>query len=494
MLEGFGFAGATLSFKPDGPTAEEVLGQTEETEKSTSTTQEVKERLKAILAERYNPDMKLLNLSGLANDAGLREMGMFDGTTTPSKIFPALMAICESLFKTRKDKLEAVESVSLTDNGLATIADVSSLANTFPDLKNLDLSRNSIVDLAALDGWKQKLRGLVTLMLVGNPIEHQLAVYSTDLLKQFPNLQIINNVQLRTAEDIAAAKEASRHVPLPFPIGSADFRDTSQVGETFIRTLLPLYDNDRLALLNTYYDKDSRVSISVNMNAPRDKSSTGEIPRWERYTKHSRNLTKITHLPSRMSRQYRGSQKIMELWQDLPLTRHPDLAVEPLKYNVECNPIPGLVDPTGASPAGVDGLMLTMHGEFEEPNPIPGKSNEKAMRSFSRTFIIGPGASPQQPIRVISDMMILRPWSPLAQAVTQLSPAPTYAQPQQSNVAPVMSEEQIQQAVAVELMSKTGMTLEYAVLCLKETGWNLDQAMAAFTANRVGLPDTKSKI
>lgn len=406
-------------------------------------------------------------------------MGMFDGTTTPSKIFPALMAICDGLFKTRKAKIEAVESVTLADNGLVTIKDVFQLAATFPDLKNLDLSRNAIASLESIERWKHKFRGLVNVLLAGNPIEEQLPVVKDDLLQWFPNLQVINGVQLRSAEDIAAAKEAMKNLPLPIPIGPPDFRDVSQVGEGFVRQFLPLYDSDRQSLLTTFYDSESRLSISVNMTAPRDKVNGGPIPSWGPYTKHSRNLTKITHLPSRMTRQHKGVQDIQKLWTELPATRHPDLATEFHKYTIECNPIPGLVDPTGASPAGVDGLMLTIHGEFEEPNPTPEKPMEKAMRSFSRTFIIGPGVS--QPIRIISDMLVLRPWSPLAQPAAE-QPS---AQPQQVAGGNGPTEQQIQEAMALQLMEKTGMTLQYAALCLQETGWDLEKAFMAFTANRV---------
>lgn len=483
ILDGFEFAGATLSIKAEGPVAEEVLenmGWKEER----SETKEVRERLKAVLAERYSSELKLLNLSGLASDPGLKDI--LEGTTNPAKIFPALMAICDGLFKSPKEKTEAVESVSLADNGLSKVDEVAKLVETFPGLKNLDLSRNSLVDMAALNAWKHQLPELITLMLVGNPIEQQLSILSNDILKLFPNLQIINNVQVRTEEDIAAAKRAAKNMPCPVPIGPADFRDVSQVGENFIRALLPLYDNDRQMLVNTYYDDESRVSIAVNMTAPHDKKLSGVVPKWEVYVKHSRNLNKISHLPTRMTRQYRGQQKIMELWKDLPATKHPDLSLEPLKYTIECNSIPGLVDPSGASAAGVDGLLLVVHGEFEEANPQQSSSDNKAMRSFSRSFILGPGARPHQPIRVISDMLTLRPWSPLAPLAAQQASTVGISEPvQQPNIMPMMNPEQTRQAVAAELMSKTGMNLEYSTMCLEQTGWNLEQAYVAFTENRV---------
>lgn len=499
-LEGFTFAGSALTFKPIGPLASEIVKALDAKMETTtpSKTEETKEKLKGILASRYNGELKLLNLSDLANDAGLKEMGVFDGTTTTSKIFPALMAICDGLFETRKAKLDAVLSVTLADNGLTTISDVFALGSTFPDLKNLDLSRNNLADLRSIDGWKYKFRSLENLMLVGNPIEQQLSTLKDEILKRYPKLQILNNVQLRTAEDIAAARAAMKARPLAIPIQDPSFRDVAQVGENFIRQFLPLYDSNRPQLASIYYDADSVASISVNMVAPHEKQpGSGAIPQWHPYTPHSRNLTKVNHLPSRMSRQKRGLQKIQELWASLPATRHPDLQTSSDKYIIECNPIPGLSDPSGVNPGGVDGLMLTIHGEFEEPPPTPTASTDRAMRSFSRTFILGPGAPGNNPIRVVSDMMVLRAWSPVARPVPMNDqpllqappPAVTLAPAQQHMMnAPIpTTDQQIQQAMALQLAEKSGMTLEYSVLCLTETGWNFDQAFMAFTANKVCL-------
>ena len=494
-LEGFSFAGAPLTFKPIGPLASEILkaldAKLSPPPTSNPKTEETKEKLKGILATRYNGELKLLNLSDLANDAGLKEMGVFDGTTTTSKIFPALMAICDGLFDTRKAKLDAVLSVTLADNGLSTVSDVFALASTFPDLKNLDLSRNNLTDLKSIDGWKHKFRSLENLMLGGNPIEQQLATLKDDILKRYPNLQILNNVQLRTPEDITAEREARKARSLPIPILEADFRDVAQVGENFIRQFLPLYDTNRTLLVSTYYDVESLVSVSVNMNAPHSKQNAGPIPPWQIYTPQSRNLTKINHLPTRMARQKRGLQQIQELWSTLPATRHPDLQTSSDKYIIECNSLPGLADPSGVNPGGVDGLMLIVHGEYEEPPLDPAKSAGPAMRSFSRTFILGPGAPGNNPIRVVSDMMVLKSWSPLAKPTPMQAPPTTALAPppqQMMNVPVQLSEQQRQEAIAMQLVERSGMTVEYAVLCLTETGWDLEKAFMAFTANRVSSP------
>jgi nuclear RNA export factor len=431
--------------------------------------------LKAILASRYNAELKLLNLSALGRDAGLLEMGLgsLDGKTS-SKLFPALMVVCDGLFDSWKAKRDAIVSVTLAGNALSNVTSVTTLAQTFPDLKNLDLSANNFVDLKGLESWRWKFRNLENLVLTGNPIEIQKPDYNIEILKWYPKLLTLNGVQHRTTEQVAAAAEAANS---PIPISGPDFRDVGQVGENFVRQFLPLYDSDRTALLSTFYDARSLFSLSINMTAPRDRNRSTPIPAWAVYIPHSRNLAKISHLQPRISRRYHGPQNIQPVWSGLPATRHPDLSTQADKYLIECHPLPGLADPTNQSPRGVDGLILTIHGEFEEEV----KSTEKGLRSFSRTFVIGPGAPGGVPIRVVSDMMVLRAHSPLAMPSQTASPV------QSTN-----SVQQQQEMVTKQLVDQTGMTTDYAILCLTGNGWDLEKAFAAFNANRVIIPNVIS--
>ena len=473
-LNNFVFAGATLAIKACESTAPPPRGPKDDRKEVSQTAQETKEKFRAILAARYDGNLKLLNLSALAQDAGLLQMGFgtFDGKTS-SKLFPALMVVADQLFKSWQEKRDAIVSVSLANNGLSDVSAVTSLAQTFPDIKNLDISSNNFKDLKSISAWRWKFRNLETLVLSSNPIETQVPDFNVEVMKWFPKLQSLNFVQIRTPEEVAATLEA---VNTPIPISGPDFRDVSQVGENFIRQFVALYDSDRSALLSSFYDAQSVHSIAVNMHAPRSREHIGPVPSWDAYTKHSRNLTKLTYPAPRLNRRYKGVQAIQAVWSELPATRHPDLAADAAKYIIECHPLPGLADPSGQSPGGVDGLIITMHGEFAEQNT----TTEKALRSFSRTFILGPGAPGGPPIRVVSDMMALRAWTPLAM------PPQTAPHPPPPAAPPVTSAEQQQkEAVARQLMEKTGMNMEYAVLCLDQTAWELPRAFEAFQQNKV---------
>jgi nuclear RNA export factor len=420
----------------------------------------IKEQLKSILFARYNVEARVLDFSALGEDPTLVSMGLFERSNTPEKAFKALVVISDAQFDTAKAKAEAIQGVTLANNGLSTIAPVFDLAETFPQLKMLDLSNNKIENLRQLTRWRQRFRSLENLVMVNNPIETQEPNYKTELMQWFPNLQFLNGTQVRTAEEIAARDAATR--PQPIPQTGSDFRDSDGIAENFLRTFIPLYDSDRSTLLSTFYDEDSRFTLSVVTNkVPTD----APVPAWQSYLKFSRNMARITVDAARTQRLFEGSATISDLWKQLPATRHPDL-IDQSKYIIDCHAIPGIPDPTNQSPAGVGGLLITIHGQFEEADKDGQKSG---MRSFSRTIILGPGRPGRNTIRVVSDMLMLRAFTPV----------PLFAAAVGIDV-----QEQRKQMV-IELTNRTKMTLEYSQMCLEGVEWDFEKALVAFEEKKV---------
>lgn len=404
------------------------------------------------------------------------------------------MKICDGIFTTAHAKEEAIVSVSLANNALTTVASVTTLSQTFPALKNLDLSNNKLKSLTALAGWRWKFRKLDQLILTGNPIETEAPTYKDDIMKWYPTLTTLNKTQIRSLEDARAAGNGK----LPIPILGPSFRDEAAISETFVKQFFPAYDGDRTALVNGYYDAQSTFSISINLSAPHTVESTNQkLPGWEAYLRKSRNLTKITHPPSRMSRLYTGTESIRDGFTTLPITRHPDILAEPQKWCVECHTIPGLPDPTGQSSSGVGGLMVMVHSEFAEVDVSTGQST--AIRSFDRTFVLGPGGGVGG-IRVACDTLVLRAygghgaWRAEVEDGAGIGTAQAAVQ-HQINVPAGFglsgagkTEEQVQKEVlAVELSKGTGMTLEFSGLCLEQSGWNLAGAVDSFEQAKVCL-------
>ncbi|CAK7220050.1 nuclear mRNA export, poly(A)+RNA binding protein [Sporothrix curviconia] len=464
-LNNFVFAGAKLTVTED---PQGWPGQPTPKPKLSQETLERKTQLQQVLATRYDAGNKLLDLSRLGEDPVLIGMGYLEDKDRAEKTFKVLMAICDETFPTADAKRDAVVSVSLANNNIDWVGQVFDLAETFPDIKNLDLSGNMFKQLKSLNRWRGRFHNLETLLMIGSPVETEDPNYKTELMQWFPKLMNLSNVQVRTPEQVAA-EEAARAAarPIPIPQFGSDFRDTSGISEAFLPQFIQLYDTDRAQVASVFYDDASQFSLSVTTQTPRDHSDSPVLP-WAAYLRYSRNLTKITSRSARVQRLVKGAPMIKELWNTLPQTRHPSLTTDLHKYIVDCHPLPGIMDPTNQSPTGVDGLLLTLHGEFEEIDPASSKVGK---RSFTRTFVLGPAApGGQAKFRVVSDMLSLRAHQPI---------------PDQSSNNP--SEQEQKQAMIGELCRVTNMTPQYSEMCLAEASWKFDDALAKFQELRPSL-------
>lgn len=449
-------------------------------------TMETREMLKNVLERRYNADAKFLDLSFLGQDPKLTEQAIFNQKSTASKFFPAMMVVLSKVFDTNQEKDDAFPSVSLANNELSELTVVSSLSETLPKLKNLDLSNNKFDKLEQLTRWRKRFFHLDHLILTGNPIEQTEPGYAATIIQWFPKLRMLNGVQVRTDEEIA---KGSKITNLPFPLRSPSFQDEGGIAEGFIRNFIAGFDNDRAQLAAYYYDENSDFSYAVNISAPRDPSSTEttEKQEWGDYIKNSRNLKKINQLPARSHRHFKGVKAIGDLFASFPRTKHADLATEAKTYMIEAHIQPGVPDPTGASPAGVDGFAITIHGEFHEVDAA-GQPTKK--RSFDRTFLLGPGGP--SGVRIVNDMLHVRAYGG-AQAfdpdnfegwqVPQNAAAPDGA-PQLPAGLTLETAEQM----CIELSKQTRMTPVYAKECLEQVGWDFALAQQAFESVKATLP------
>jgi len=464
-LNNFTFAGAPLVI------TENVEGWPVYQGGSTKLSQEGmqhKTQLQGVLRDRYSPDAKVLNLAALGEDPVLIGMGYLEHKDRAEKTFKVLMTICDEAFPTPAAKRESVPSVTLANNNIDSVHQVYELAVTFPELKNLDLSSNKISNISNLNRWRGRLRNLETLLLNGNPIEaDQTSGYQQELLEWFPRLQNLSGQQVRTPEQVAAAEAAKAAArPTPLPQGGSDFRDASGVASSFLTEFFPMYDADRAQAATKFYDNESRFSISVITHSHRNQLDGPVLP-WGAYIKYSRNLSKVSNIPTRVQRLLKGAAVIKGLWATLPPTKHPDIKTEIQKYLVDCHPLPGLLDPTGQSANGVDGLVISAHGEYEEFDQPTGKTGK---RSFTRTFVLGPAVPGSAlPYRVVSDMLSLRAFTPLPEQPTQVPAAA--ADPKQQMIE--------------ELSRRTNMTAAYSEMCLAQVDWQFDNALAKFNETKV---------
>ncbi|KAL8905789.1 MAG: hypothetical protein Q9171_006541 [Xanthocarpia ochracea] len=407
---------------------------------------------KAVLLHRYDAENKLLKLDRLIDDSRLQGAGTWDPSATRPKrtdFFSGLMRLCESqsIFANRAVKAEQVRAISLTNNNLTNVGPVLELARAFPDIRNLDLSNNRFEDLRALELFRNRFKQLEWLILSPNPMEIQ----ASRVVRLFPSLRILDDVQVN---ELAAANPTPGD-DLPFATTKDNFHDQGGIAESAITDLLLATDNDRASLVTKLYDDDSTFSLSYNSSAPRLESA--QATDWEPHVKQSRNLKRVTGLGPRIQRLAKGIAQIQEAFKLIPQTRHPDLVGE------------------SSSACGVGGLKVDVHGSFDEFDKTTGAKN--ATRSFDRVFILGPGKG-QQPLRIISDILILRAegghdaFNPDLLIDTENAALPTASTNKQA-------------AVAGEISKATGLTMEWATTLLSESGWDFQTALDNFKAARM---------
>ncbi|KAK5172261.1 nuclear mRNA export, poly(A)+RNA binding protein [Saxophila tyrrhenica] len=485
-MNGYEWAGTNV-------TIERLGGSKNSSVEVKSQAEETKAMLRGVLERRYNADTKVLDLSALGQDEELNKANVFDKNSTTRKIFPALMRVLEFSFDTEAERHAAVTGVSLANNGLIDLADVTSLSQTLPKLQNLDLSSNNFKGLSSLQNWRKRFSQLQHLVLSNNPLEQAEPEYPAEVVKWYPTLRFLNNVQVRTEEE---ATQKAAPTDLPFPIRTPNFQDEGGIAEGFVRTFFAGFDTDRAALAAHYYDNLSDFSFAVNTQAPRDPEATQatEKQEWDQYIKSSRNLKKISQPQARQNRHFRGPKAVADAFATLPKTKHPDLATEARKWMVEAHIQPGVPDPTGQSASGVDGFMITVHGEFDELDATTGQAGKK--RSFDRTFIIGPGGP--SGVRVVNDLLTLRAyggaqsydpdnfegWNANATAARTSDATPDPAVPQ---LPAGLTIEMAEQMVA-ELQKQTNMTIQYAKDCLEQVGWDFQKGLEAFANVKGNLP------
>ena len=441
--------------------------------------------LTAVLARRYSSDNKLLDLSALGQDPDLKASAIFDNRSTTSKFFPALMKVLDSQFQTAAAKHDAILSVSLANNDLINIAPVTTLAQTLPELKNLDMSNNAFKDLAAIEQWRRKFSKLDHLVIAPNPLVDNEPDYVSTLLRWYPKLRLLNNIQVRTDDE---AMKGFQVTDLPFPIRTPAFQDDGQIAETFLRNFYAAFDGDRAALAHHYYDAQSDFSLAVNTQAPRDPNAANapQPQEWDLYIKRSRNLKKIQQAPARQARNFRGPTAIADVWATLPNTRHPDLATDAKKWCIECHVQSGVPDPTGTSPGGVDGFIVIVHGQYDEIDVSTNLVHKT--RSFDRVFTLGPGGP--SGVRVVNDMLTVRAYGGVQAFEAEdmaAQPIPAAVEAVVVPGLPAGLTPELAEQMLLELQKQTGMVVGFAKDCLDQVQWDFDRALQTFNAVRANL-------
>ncbi|RCK59570.1 mRNA export factor MEX67 [Candida viswanathii] len=493
------------------------------------------ETITQFLRSRYQPELKMLNLSNVKQDPNLHAQGFFGSISVTSKFFPALMKVADDL------KLDVV-SIDLSNNELQDLQTLTSMAQTFPKLQNLSLQNNNFSRIKVFETWRHKLNFLRELILFNNPIVQtnnptEIQNIKLELMKSFPRLIVLNGEILRNEQALDA------NLSFPFPPQQSMFfqdDDARNLATNFIANYIKLWDSNRAELM-ILYQNESQFSMQVDSSHPYliDNSNSTDFGY---YLTNSRNLTRVSSVKARMDKLAIGQEQIYKSFQKLPKTRHA-LFDKPDLFSMETYKFPSL-----------NGIMITLHGSFEEtaqPEVDPNTSSTPSgprggsryhsapkhkkiplsKKSFDRTFVVIPG--PNGSMIVASDSLMVRPyttkfpWDARAASAAPLNPAsaanpatatatptppplqPQHPQPQvgiPGGVTPAIQVvsptptaadlppevkarfNQVQQEVLVKVLLETKLNINYGLMLLEQSNWDYQQASVNFKNSAASLP------
>ncbi|KAI9484128.1 MAG: hypothetical protein EXX96DRAFT_166244 [Benjaminiella poitrasii] len=358
--------------------------------------------LRNFLLNRWNSEMKFLNLDDMSSDPILKKAAIKPPGAPGSNaiVGPAMMKLAGEMFAD-------VVTISFARNHLKNVQPISTLAQYLPNIQNLSFQDNLIKEydhLEALSGTG-KLRNLRELLLADNPLrESEMKqrgndrAYVRNIVKRFPSLVMLDGVPVQLSDsEIANVHKTGRVLPLDNKPGFFDNEISQTTAIDFITKYYQFFDSNR-APLGVIYDHNSVFSLTSDI-----KLRTQQKLRRKDKKKLMDDEEKLTW--STLSRNLMGKSKRQEgkglligpeaigtALCRLPSTIHDLQKTEDFVIDAHQTPV---------------GLLISLHGEFkEEENGSP--------LSYSRAFLLRPATedSPAMaagwPYIVMSDMLCIR--------------------------------------------------------------------------------------
>lgn len=416
----------------------------------------VKERMKLVMAKRYNAATKALDLTKFHADPDLKDI--FCALSRPS-IMLAAIDIMEA-------NIPDLEALNLNDNRIHLLDHFKCMAKKLPNLKILYLANNRIQTSIAL--LNLKTIPLIEIMLEGNPFKNRFkndALYKSDIRRKFPKLRKLDGIELEPEIGFDVAEQTT------LPPAKASFlcdAAGADVVRQFIEQYFIIYDSaNRQPLLDAYHEQ-AMLSLSV-------ASNSYQGARLNNYFDWSRNILRMAGDKSRHIRY--GRLPVVSFLSELPKTQH-----DPQSFSVDLTLFtPKLINFV------VTGVFRELSKKEQYGNGNP--DSPKIMRSFQRVFMIVPMANGgfcirnemlfiSNPTQAQSKMAFKpRPAEPIqpAPAVPQVAPAVPNV------VTPPVVDESTKLQMIQALSTQSTMNFEWSKKCLEETLWDYNRAINVFT-------------
>ncbi|CAG9767079.1 unnamed protein product [Ceutorhynchus assimilis] len=416
----------------------------------------IKERIKVVMAKRYNLANKALDLTKFHADPDLQDV--FCGLFKPV-VFNAVLEIIE-------ENIQDVVALCLNDNRLSVFGFLKKVHKKMPSLKILHLAKNRIRDIKQLDAFSEC--PIQDIMLDGNPMCDKFKekpLYVSEIRKKFPKCIKLDGMDLPPPIGFDIAHEGT--IP--------DVQQTflcSAEGEAIVRQFLEqyfaIYDSkNRQPLLEAYHEN---ATFSFTMAYPYGLGRDKNVSWLTWYQTENRNLTQVKDLNRRCKLLKQGKLAVVSFLQDMPETQHDILSFT--------------VDLTVFTPTM---LCLTVSGMFKELKSV---LKSPPIRHFFRTLVIVPAgsgfcianeelhvtnATPEQAKEAFKT-----PTLPTPASGTAAPPSTPEASPVIHTLTPPMIDNNAKQEMVNQIALKTGMNVEWSIKCLEGNDWDFMRACATF--------------
>ncbi|KAF7271883.1 hypothetical protein GWI33_015302 [Rhynchophorus ferrugineus] len=423
-------------------------------------TPQLKEKMKLVMAKRYNSLNKALDLTKFHADPDLKND--FCALFKPQILIAVLDII--------GNEIPDLEALSLNDNRLMFLEGMKKSINKLNNVKIFHLRNNKLRDISVLDGLSDM--PIVDLVLDGNPLCDKFkeqSSYISAVRKVFPKCIRLDEVDLPPPISFDIAEEIN------VPETQKTFL-CSLEGEPIIRQFLEqyylIYDTEnRQPLLQAYHEN---AVFSYTMCHPSGSLGKDKNSAWLNwYQTDNRNLLKVSDSDRRTKLLRQGQLSVVSFLQEMPLSKH-DIH----SFTIDLT----LFTPTM--------ICLTISGMFKEL-----KSGHKVppIRYFFRTLVIVPVGSG---FCISNDELHITnatanqakeafktPSLPSPLPGTAAPPSTPVASPVIQPVAagiPTILDEATKQELVKQVALQTGMNWEFSTQCLDGNNWNLAEASAAF--------------
>ncbi|EFX66035.1 hypothetical protein DAPPUDRAFT_332592 [Daphnia pulex] len=415
--------------------------------------EDLKGKIKQVMSRRYDPQMKMLNLSQFHLDEEL----CTDFYTPLSR-----ENVMQTVVQIIGDHIPDVQVIDLSNNKIYSVDQMKPLVTKAVFLKSLNLGNNKLGQITSLD----RLQGLKLeeLVLNRNPLcdrFNEQSTYISAVRKRFPKLIKLDGVEL---PPVISFDIGAEDVALPLSSGSWFVSDEArQIVLVFLEQYLSVYDSDdRQPLLNAYHD-----SAIMSLTCSYPPGQTANAPsRLDSYMKDSRNLKRIDDPQRRFRLLQQGKVDIVSFLSKLPKTLH-----DPSSLVVDV--------PVTSSHL----IVMSVTGVFRER-----VERHSLIRWFQRIFIIIPStgggfcivneqihiscATPEQIKAAFKEPVVVP-----AGLSTPASSVPIG----ETTASSTLVDPVVQQQMVASFSEQSGMNTTWSLKCLEENGWVFDRAAFVFT-------------